>query len=149
MSSIKTINLRYNIDSRGFGLYGLYDDQIPGQVNVTTTKSGVIRAFHKHNQQTDHWVCIKGNIHVIVFREDEFLSKPVALRALTPTNHFYIGEKNPQTLTIPPGYYHGFTPMYGEDATLLYYTDRKYDPDDEIRLDWDVLGENIWKTENK
>lgn len=168
---IKLQNLQYKLDQRGYGLYNLYENELPGQVNVTTTKPGIVRAFHYHKNQTDHWICIKGNIHVVLIRaniheSNELIGVDVDERGVpwfklrgknfgteASTNgwieHYYIGEKNPQMLTIPPGVLHGFSPMYGEEATLMYYTDKKYDPSDEYRVDWDFLGEDLWKVKNQ
>ena len=169
--------LEYKLDSRGFGLYNLFSDVLPGQVNCTTTQHGVVRAFHKHNKQIDRWVCVKGNIHVILIEElnghelnkydwhkyvrlntdEHIIGLPILTKfgfyagheTIAKITHHHIGERNQQVLTIPPGIYHGFTPLYNQDATLLYYADKKYNPNDELRLRYDFFGESLWSVENK
>jgi len=156
------------MDNRGHGVYNLFDDILDGQCNITTTAPGVVRAFHYHEKQIDHWFCVKGNLHVILieplsgyefrdFVEYSLLDGGFSAGILVNGNwrqigrvyHRYIGEQNPVTLKIPPGVLHGFTPMHGKEATLLYYTDQKYDANDEKRISWRFLGEDIWSVSNK
>ena len=52
-------------------------------------------AWHKHNIQTDYWICIKGSIKVGLATEDD------------GCEFEYLSDKNPRVLEIKPGIYHG------------------------------------------
>jgi len=109
------------------------DDNITrnfGQVYVTTAYPGVTKAWHMHKKQTDNFTCIHGMMKVALYdaRED------------SPTygelNEFFVGEKNPLLISVPPFVYHGFKGIGTETAyfisvpTLPY----NYDEPDEFRL---------------
>ncbi|MBS1859995.1 MAG: dTDP-4-dehydrorhamnose 3,5-epimerase family protein, partial [Acidobacteria bacterium] len=56
----------------------------------------------------------------------------------------------PWQLLIPPGVAHGYKVIGGEDAMLVYLTDRFYNPDDEGRIPYDDPGINYdWETQRK
>ena len=43
----------------------VFGDHIDGQINVSYIHStDHVVAWHKHDIQTDHWVCIKGSLKV-------------------------------------------------------------------------------------
>ena len=92
-------------------------------------------AWHKHNLQTDYWICLKGSLKVGWATEED------------GCEFKYLSDKNPTVLEIPPGIYHGYKAL--EPGTILaYYVTRKYDPTDEHRVSIGHFGEE-WKTENK
>ncbi|MFH1721106.1 MAG: dTDP-4-dehydrorhamnose 3,5-epimerase family protein [Candidatus Altiarchaeota archaeon] len=101
-----------------------------GQVYLTTAYPGVVKAWHYHKLQTDNFTCIKGMMKVALYdgRKDSPTYKEV--------NEFFVGEKNPMLISVPPGIYHGFKGMGDETAyflsipTLPY----NYDEPDEYRL---------------
>lgn len=73
-----------------------------GQAYVTTAKPGVIKAWHYHRLQVDHWVCLFGKVRVGLF--DARASSPT--QGLT--NEFLMTPEEPTLLKIPVGVYHGF-----------------------------------------
>lgn len=132
--------IRAFCDSRGYSFFDIFSDINGGQVNIGTLQPNVIKAFHYHNYQTDHWFCIKGDIRIICISQDGSIVK-----------NFYIGEHNPSILTIPPGWLHGYTNISNDSSTLLYWVTKKYDASlpDEERVSWDFLGKELWLPENK
>ena len=125
----------YNEDDRAQRLLDVFDI-LPGQVNVSyVNNTSHIVAWHKHNLQTDYWVCIKGSFKV-------------GLATTREGSKFeYLSDKNPRVLEIKPGIYHGYKALE-PGSILLYYVTRKYDIEDEIRRPIGHFGEQ-WETENK
>ena len=92
-------------------------------------------AWHKHNIQSDFWICLKGSLKVGLATEKD------------GCRFEYLSDKNLKVLEIPPGVYHGYKAI--EPGTILmYYVSHKYNPDDEIRAKIGHFGEK-WEAENK
>jgi dTDP-4-dehydrorhamnose 3,5-epimerase len=101
-----------------------------GQVYMTTAYPGVTKAWHYHKKQTDHFVCVKGMMKVVLYdsREDSPTKGQI--------NEFVIGEHNPLLIEIPNLVYHGFKCVSEAEAMVINYTTECYnyaDPD-EFRL---------------
>lgn len=98
-----------------------------GQINFTHNYKGTIRAFHRHEKQTDWWFCIYGEARVILDGKDVYMSK---------------GD----LIEIPPHTWHGLEAL--EDFGLLYYTTEKFDKEnpDEQRAPFDTYNwHKEWK----
>jgi len=133
------MNVAY--DDRGWGAYDLLP--VPtGQVNYGYTYEGIVRAFHKHEHQSDNWVCVKGVLRAVTVHE-----LPNGEKEIKTT---YLREGDGQTLVIPPKVWHGYQPI-GGDAALVYYVTNTYDPanPDEERIAWDAFGKELWEVKFK
>jgi|APSaa5957512622_1039677.scaffolds.fasta_scaffold67403_2 dTDP-4-dehydrorhamnose 3,5-epimerase len=112
-----------------------------GQVYFTTTYPDVVKAWHFHKIQTDHFYVIRGRIKIALYdaRED------------SPTfgvvNEVYLGEHCPGMLKIPPGIQHGWMCVGQTEAIILNMVSEMYDysnpdefrtaaHDNEIPYDW-------------
>ena len=127
--------MNYNEDDRAQRLLDVFDI-LPGQVNVSyVNNTSHIVAWHKHNLQTDYWVCLKGSFKVGLATTRE------------GCKFEYLSDKNPRVLEIKPGIYHGYKALE-PGSILLYYLTRKNDEEDEIRAPKGHFGEQ-WETENK
>lgn len=134
IQGVKTKELRTISDERGWLTEILRcDDEIFekfGQVYLTTAYPDVVKAWHYHKKQTDNFTCIKGMMKVALYdaREDSPTYKEI--------NEFFIGEKSPLLIVVPPFVYHGFKAIGRETAfflsipTLPY----NYEEPDEFRL---------------
>lgn len=134
IKGVKTKNLRVVPDERGWLMEVLRaDDEIFekfGQVYLTTAYPGVVKAWHYHKKQTDNFTCIRGIMKVALYdaREDSPTYREI--------NEFFVGEKNPVLISVPPRVYHGFKAIGTETAyflsipTLPY----NYEEPDEYRL---------------
>ncbi len=86
-------------DDRGYFAELVRDDEGLlerfGQMSVSMSYPGVIKAFHYHKKQDDIWFFPSGNAQVVLvdMREDS--------RTFKETNVFYMGEENPSVLLIP------------------------------------------------
>jgi dTDP-4-dehydrorhamnose 3,5-epimerase-like enzyme len=125
----------FNEDDRAQRLLDIFEN-INGQINVSYVNSTHhIVAWHKHNIQTDYWICLKGSFKVGLATKEDGVKWE------------YLSDKNPRVLQINTGIYHGYKALE-PNSILMYYLTHKYNPTDEIRADVGSFGEN-WITENK
>jgi dTDP-4-dehydrorhamnose 3,5-epimerase len=84
-----------------------------GQVYVTTARLGVVKAWHYHKLQTDHWVCLVGKARVGLYdaREESATRGQV--------NEFLMTPEDPFLLKIPIGVYHGFKGLDPDRETMI------------------------------
>ena len=101
------------------------------QVSATVTYPGAIKAFHYHVHQTDCWVPSSGMLQVALIDLRE------GSRTFGVKNTIYVGTLRPWMLRIPPGVAHGYKVIGTAPASLMYVTDRFYDPSDEGRIAYD------------
>jgi len=100
-----------------------------GYAYLTTAYPGVVKGWHHHRKQTDHFVVVRGMMKVVLYDDRE--GSPTR----GEVNEYFMGEHNPILLGIPPGVTHGFKCMSGEEAMVINFPDRLYDPGDEYRTD--------------
>ena len=104
-----------------------------GQVYMTTAYPGVVKAWHYHEKQTDHFTVVKGMAKVVLFdgREDSSTKGEV--------NEFFMGVHNPILLKIPKKVFHGFKCISEEEAVIINVPTEPYNRDqpDEVREPWD------------
>jgi dTDP-4-dehydrorhamnose 3,5-epimerase len=107
------------------------NDQSKIQVSLTLTYPGTIKAIHYHSEQTDLWAPISGMVQVFLYD----------LRRNSSTfgsiNTIFAGRFQPWEILIPPGVAHGYKALGVEPIQLVYFTDRHYNPADELRLPYD------------
>jgi dTDP-4-dehydrorhamnose 3,5-epimerase len=102
-----------------------------GQVYFTTTYPGVVKAWHFHKKQTDHFYVIKGLVKIALYDK----------RDNSPTcgvvNEVYLGEHCPGLLRIPPGVLHGWMCVSKVEAYIMNVVSEPYDyaNPDEFRTD--------------
>lgn len=146
MDQVEVIPRKVFLDDRGwlFEMARLQEMGIPAkQITVSHIFPGAIKAFHKHEIQTDWVVCVQGNVKLITFPDTGDATLPPEIKITC------FGEKNPAMVKIPPGNYHGYTTLGSQAATIIYITNEVYNPNDEYRLDWNALGDDVWKIDNK
>ncbi len=135
IDGVKTHNLKVIPDERGRLMEILRrDDELFrgfGQVYLTTTYPGVIKAWHKHEKQTDTIACVAGVIKMALY--DGRPSSPTHKEV----NEFYLGVHNPMLVQVPPGVYHGWTCVSQEEALIINIPTEPYNREqpDEQRLD--------------
>ncbi len=135
IEGVKIKKLRVIPDERGRLMEILRrDDELFrnfGQAYVTTTYPGVVKAWHKHEKQTDNIACVAGLIKMALYdgRPDSPTFKEV--------NEFYLGVHNPLLVQLPPGIYHGWMCVSQEEAIIVNLPTETYNYEhpDEQRLD--------------
>jgi len=132
---VKTKKLSVHCDERGRLMEMLRSDDPDldvrfGQVYMTTAYPGVVKAWHYHQKQTDHFICTRGMMKVVLYDDRE--GSPTK----GEVNVFCIGEYNPLLVEIPPLVYHGFKCISDYEATVVNVTTECYDykNPDEFRL---------------
>ena len=102
-----------------------------GQVYFSTTYPGVVKAWHYHKKQTDHFYVVKGMVKVALYDK----------RENSPTegmvNEVYLSEHCPGLVRIPPGVLHGWMCVSDSEACIVNVVSEMYnhsDPD-EFRID--------------
>jgi dTDP-4-dehydrorhamnose 3,5-epimerase len=137
ISGVKVKSLRLIPDDRGWLMEMLRSDweeyEKFGQVYVTTCYPGVVKAWHYHKSQTDHFACVSGMAKVALYdaREDSPTKGMV--------NEFHMGPLNPILLKIPRLVYHGFAAVGRETAVIVNTPTAvyNYENPDELRVPYD------------
>ena len=115
---------------------GLAEKMVPGdqckiQVSLTLTYPGTIKAIHYHSEQSDLWAPVSGMVQVFLY---DLRRKSRSFGAI---NTIFAGRFQPWEILIPPGVAHGYKALGVEPIQLVYFTDRHYNPADELRLPYD------------
>jgi dTDP-4-dehydrorhamnose 3,5-epimerase len=135
IQGLKTKKLKVIPDQRGRLMEILRADddlfEAFGQVYMTTTYPGVVKAWHLHKKQKDNVACVQGMIKLAVYdpREDSPTYKQV--------DEFYLGIHNPLLVQLPAGVYHGWMCVSMEEAIVVNVPTEVYNREnpDEFRLD--------------
>ncbi|MDR2017819.1 MAG: dTDP-4-dehydrorhamnose 3,5-epimerase family protein [Syntrophobacterales bacterium] len=107
-----------------------------GQVYLTTTYPGVVKAWHYHKKQDDFITCVKGMLKLALFDDREESS------TRGEVNDFFIGDHNPMIVKVPRMVYHGWKCVSVEEALVINVPTEPYNREnpDEYRLDPHVNG---------
>ena len=102
-----------------------------GQIYITTAYPGVVKAWHFHQIQDDHFTVLQGTMKVVLYdgREDSSTHGLI--------NEFFIGEHNQQVIKIPKRVIHGFKCVSATEAMVLNLVTEPYNYEnpDESRID--------------
>ncbi len=127
--------LRIIPDERGF-LYEMLRADDPffqqfGQCYLTAVYPGVVKGWHWHKLQTDHFVCVKGMAKIVLYDRRE--GSPT----FGEVNEFFMGERNLILLVIPCGVLHGMKGIGTETAMIINLPTHSYQHQapDEYRID--------------
>jgi dTDP-4-dehydrorhamnose 3,5-epimerase len=136
IAGVRTKTLRPIADERGWLMEVLRSDEtelLPkfGQVYVSATYPGVVKAWHYHKQQVDNFACVAGMVKlVLVDTRDDSPTKGMV-------NEFFIGALNPLLVQVPNLVYHGWKCISIEPSLVVNVPTEPYDhaSPDEYRLD--------------
>lgn len=142
---VRTKALRVMPDERGFLMEILRADDGEfftrfGQVYVSATYPGVVKAWHYHKVQVDHFACVAGMIKLVTIDTREGSPTEGAV------NEFFIGTQNAMLVQIPAGVYHGWKCISNEMSLVVnvptepyHYTEPdeyRIDPHGTLAYDW-------------
>ena len=133
---VKTKALRVIPDERGWLMEVLRSDDAElftrfGQVYISATYPGVVKAWHYHQRQADNFACIAGMVKLVL----------VDTRPDSPTNgainEFFVGVQNPMLVQVPNLVYHGWKCISKEPSLVVNVPSDPYDhtSPDEYRLE--------------
>jgi dTDP-4-dehydrorhamnose 3,5-epimerase len=102
-----------------------------GQVYMTSVLPGVVKGWHYHKKQFDHFTCINGMIKAVLY--DSRKNSPT----FGEVNEFFVGVYNSILIKVPPFVFHGFKGIGTEEALVINVPTEPYDYDnpDEFRVD--------------
>lgn len=135
IDGVRTKPLKVIPDERGFLMEILREDdplfERFGQAYITVAYPGVVKGWHYHKKQQDYFAVVKGMAKVVLYDDRE--GSPTR----GEVNEFFLGERNPTLLVIPPLVIHGIKGIGVEPAYLLNIPTQKYDyaSPDEYRID--------------
>jgi dTDP-4-dehydrorhamnose 3,5-epimerase-like enzyme len=136
--------MHYNEDDRAQRLLNVFPE-VNGQINISYVNStNHVVAWHKHEIQTDYWICLKGSFKVGLAYP---IDMPQEAGDMYDVKWEYLSDKNFKVISIPPGIYHGYKALE-PNSILMYYLTEKYDVTDEYRAPVGFFGE-VWETKNK
>ena len=133
---VKTKPLRVIPDERGWLMEILRADDTElftkfGQVYLSATYPGVVKAWHYHQRQIDNFACVAGMVKLVL----------VDTRPDSPTNgainEFFLGTQNHTLVQVPNLVYHGWK-CISTDVSLVINVPTEpyaYAEPDEYRLD--------------
>jgi dTDP-4-dehydrorhamnose 3,5-epimerase len=133
---VRTKRLTLVPDERGWLLEILRADETDlfqkfGQVYVSATYPGVVKAWHFHRRQVDNFACVAGMVKLVLVdtREDSPTRGAV--------NEFFLGTQNPTLVQVPNLVYHGWKCISLEPALVVNVPTEPYDraEPDEYRLE--------------
>ncbi len=102
-----------------------------GQVYVSATYPGAVKAWHFHKHQVDNFACVAGMVKLVL----------VDTREGSPTqgkvNEFFLGSQRPALVQVPKLVYHGWKCISLEPSLVVNLTNEPYEyaEPDEYRLD--------------
>jgi len=123
-------------DERGWLLEILRADETDlfqkfGQVYVSATYPGVVKAWHFHRRQVDNFACVSGMVKLVLIdtREDSPTRGAV--------NEFFLGTQNPMLVQVPNLVYHGWKCISLEPSLVVNVPTEPYDRSepDEYRVE--------------
>jgi dTDP-4-dehydrorhamnose 3,5-epimerase len=95
-----------------------------GQVYVSATYPGVVKAWHYHKRQVDFFACVAGMVKlVLVDTRDDSPTKGTI-------NEFFIGTQNPMLVRVPNLVYHGWKCISGDVSLVVNVPTEPYSHDD-------------------
>jgi dTDP-4-dehydrorhamnose 3,5-epimerase len=136
IAGVRVKPLRAIPDERGWLMEILRADEtelLPkfGQVYVSATYPGVVKAWHYHKKQVDNFACVAGMVKLVL----------VDTREDSPTNglvnEFFIGSLNPTLVQVPNLVYHGWKCISSEVSLVVNVPSEPYNRQspDEFRLE--------------
>ena len=119
------------------------DPQFPGfgQVYVTRTFSGVVKAWYRHRRQVDQIAAVAGAVKLVLYDDRDASPSRGRLQEI------FVGADAPRLVQIPPMVWHGFMAIGRGDALILHLNDRPFDfaaPDEERRASDDGTIPYSW-----
>jgi dTDP-4-dehydrorhamnose 3,5-epimerase len=118
-------NLKVIPDERGFLMEMIRADdpffEKFGQTYMTVVYPGVVKGWHYHKVQVDHFCAVKGMAKVVLYDGRDGSS------TRGEVNEYFMGERNPIVLRIPAGVLHGMKGIGTEPAFIVNMPSEVYD----------------------
>jgi dTDP-4-dehydrorhamnose 3,5-epimerase len=121
-------------DTRGKSWFDIVPD-MDGQVDITVTYPGGIRAFHHHNIKTELFFVVEGDYKLVLSSE------------VTGNEIVYLSQGD--DYRIKPGVWHGYQVLGNKPGIIMEWSSHKHDQDnpDDDRKPYNEFDD--WKKEKK
>ena len=136
IEGVKTKKLRLIPDERGWLMEVLRSDDRDlfdtfGQVYVSATYPGVVKAWQYHKHQVDNFACIAGMVKLVLMDTRDGSPTKGAV------NEFFLGTQQPLLVQVPNLVYHGWKCISPDVSTVVNVPTEvySYDEPDEYRLE--------------
>lgn len=151
ISNVKLIKLITREDGRGLLLKDIQSFSLPkdkngkpmfGEHYTIINPTPIIRGFHVHRELWDYFCIITGKAKFVLI-DCRKLINGINNQTYGFINEFFLSERNPFTLVVPPGVYHGWK-SYIPNTILSSTSTHLYDPNnlDEVRVPHTSFGYN-------
>ena len=102
-----------------------------GQVYLTTARPGVVKAWHYHKIQTDHFTCVCGKMRLALYDARK------SSKTFGKIQDFILSLDRPMLIKIPTRVYHGFKCVSKKEAIVINIPTEPYNykKPDEYRID--------------
>jgi dTDP-4-dehydrorhamnose 3,5-epimerase len=134
IDGVRVKELRVLPDQRGWlaELVRSDDDDFVkfGQVYVSVTYPGVVKAWHLHRRQHDLVICLGGMILLVLYDDREGSPTRGEVQEL------HMGTRRPLRVRVPPSVHHGWKCTSPGEAMVVNVSSELYDraQPDEVRL---------------
>lgn len=129
---VQIVRLKKIVNERGFLMEVQRADDPHfsgfGQAYITQTLPGVVKAWYRHQIQTDQITIVSGQVYLVL----------VDSRHTSPTyreiQKIILTDQEPVLVQIPAGVWHGFKAMGAQPACLLHINSEPFnaqEPDEE------------------
>ena len=136
IEGVKLKPLKVIPDERGYLMEILRADETDlftafGQVYVSATYPGVVKAWHYHRRQSDNFACIAGMVKLVLIDTRDGSATKGAV------NEFFLGTQNPTMVQVPNLVYHGWKCISVEPSLVINVPNEPYNyaEPDEYRLE--------------
>ena len=137
IQGVQVKKLKRITDDRGYLMELLRSDwpefEAFAQSYLTACYPGVVKGWHYHRVQWDHFVCIQGSAKVALYDPRQESSTKGYI------NEFRVSLSHPLLIKIPPLVYHGFTAEGDRPTPIVNFPTElyNYDEPDEYRVPFD------------
>ena len=136
IDGVRTKTLRLIPDERGWLMEILRADEADlfskfGQVYLSATYPGVVKAWHYHKHQVDNFACVAGMVKLVLVDTRKGSPSEGAI------NEFFLGAQNPTLVQVPNLVYHGWKCISTDVALVVNVPSEpyRYEDPDEFRLE--------------
>ncbi len=133
IDGVQLTPLKQIVDERGAVLHMLRNDSGAfekfGEIYFSLVNPGVVKGWHLHDEMTLNYSVPIGAIKIALYDERKNSKTHGELMEL------YLGERNYQLLTIPPGVWNGFKGLGAAPALVANCATIPHDPAEIHRMD--------------
>lgn len=115
---------------------------IPEHCYQSGTDYGVVKCWHLHAKHTDQFTVTRGKLQVTLVDIREGSS------TFGHVNLIFFSNERPRLLKIPPGIMHGWKALTEPEVIVVNFQSHVYDSQDEIKLPWNCVLEDVWEPKN-